>query len=51
MTLRPKQLRYGSDGVPILSATQVEDVATEVLQKHCPAAHQILSSAKAAKAT
>lgn len=36
MTFRPKQLRYGNDGVPILSATQVEDVATEVLQKHCP---------------
>src|ERR1035441_9591561 len=36
MTFSPKHLRYGPDGVPILSAKQVEEVATEVLRKHCP---------------
>jgi Zn-dependent peptidase ImmA (M78 family) len=36
MGFTPRKLRYSSDGVPILAAQQVEDVATEVLQKHCP---------------
>jgi Zn-dependent peptidase ImmA (M78 family) len=36
MAFKPKHLRYSSDGIPILAAQQVEDVATEVLQKHCP---------------
>jgi Zn-dependent peptidase ImmA (M78 family) len=36
MAFTPDQLRYSSDGVPILSAQKVEDIATEVLQKHCP---------------
>jgi Zn-dependent peptidase ImmA (M78 family) len=36
MAFIPKHLSYSSEGVPILSAQEVEDVATEVLQKHCP---------------
>lgn len=36
MSFNPRDLSYSIDGVPILRALQVEDIATEVLQKHCP---------------
>jgi Zn-dependent peptidase ImmA (M78 family) len=36
MAFTPKQLTYSNEGIPILSAQKVEEIATEVLQKHCP---------------
>src|SRR5260370_28910943 len=36
MALQPKNLKYAHNGVPILRALEIEDIATEVLQKHCP---------------
>lgn len=36
MAFNPRQLKYKSDGTPILSADQIETIATEVLTKHCP---------------
>jgi hypothetical protein len=35
MPLDPKHLRYGGDGVPILKATEIEQIAIEVLERHC----------------
>jgi Zn-dependent peptidase ImmA (M78 family) len=37
MPFDPKKLRHDNDGVPILKATEIEQIATEVLEKHCPA--------------
>lgn len=37
MGFDPGKLKYTNDGVPVLKATEIEAVATEVLQKHCPA--------------
>jgi hypothetical protein len=35
MPFDPKRLGYGGDGVPILKATEIEQIAIEVLEKHC----------------
>jgi len=32
----PSKLRYNKDGIPILSAKEIEVVAHELLQNHCP---------------
>jgi Zn-dependent peptidase ImmA (M78 family) len=32
----PKKLKYNSDGIPVLSAREIEAVANELLQKYCP---------------
>ncbi len=31
----PTQLKYDEDGVPILTAAEIEEIATAVLEKHC----------------
>jgi hypothetical protein len=36
MTFDPNKLTYGNEGVPILKATEIEQIATQVLEKHCP---------------
>ncbi len=36
MEFNPKQLKYGEDGVPILQAARIEEIATMMLQEHCP---------------
>jgi hypothetical protein len=38
MSYDPRHLRYSSEGVPILSAAEIEAIADEVLQKHDAAA-------------
>ncbi|MEI7730992.1 MAG: ImmA/IrrE family metallo-endopeptidase [Verrucomicrobiota bacterium] len=41
MAFSPNQLRYSEDGIPILKARQIEDIATEVLDKYCPKALRV----------
>ncbi len=36
MQFDPKKLRYSNQGTPILSAREIETVATELLETHCP---------------
>jgi len=32
----PKKIKYNSGGIPVLSAREIEGVASELLQKYCP---------------
>jgi hypothetical protein len=32
----PGKIKYNSDGVPVLSAREIETVASELLQRYCP---------------
>jgi len=32
----PQKLKYNSNGIPILSVLEIEDIANELLQKYCP---------------
>jgi Zn-dependent peptidase ImmA (M78 family) len=32
----PRKIKYNSDGVPVLSAREIETVASELLQRYCP---------------
>jgi hypothetical protein len=32
----PGKIKYNSDGIPVLSAREIETVAYELLQKYCP---------------
>lgn len=32
----PQKLKYNSNGVPVLSAREIEDIANELLQRYCP---------------
>lgn len=37
MKFNPKRIRYGSDGTPIFTVQEVETIAHELLEAHCPA--------------
>src|SRR5688572_26153853 len=36
MKFNPKRIRYGNDGTPIFSVRELEEVAHELLEAHCP---------------
>jgi Zn-dependent peptidase ImmA (M78 family) len=43
MNFQPKKLKYDKNGVPYLRATEIEAIAYELLQTHCP---EVLSTPK-----